>query len=295
MTERIGKRSLDISRRSKKLYPDYGITKGEIIDYYTRIYPYMEPHLRDRPISFERYPDGLGGTHFFQKNAPEYFPDWIQTITLEKQDGEVDYVIADERAALAFLADQGTVVIHIFLSRADHPHCPDRFVVDLDPPKGEFARARKAAQQLRAVIEDVGLHPFVMTTGSSGLHVTTPILSEASYDDVRDVVRRIVQVAVQQNPEGLTLEQRKEKREGRVYLDALRNAYGQTGVCPYSVRAKPGAPVATPLDWRELGNPKLRSDRYHVRNLFRRLGQKADPWSGFSEAAASLRDAEKRL
>ncbi len=295
MVETIGGRSLDITNRDKTFYSDSGITKGDVIDYYTRVYPYMQPHLRDRPVSFERYPDGIEGTHFFQKNASDYFPDWMRTATLEKQDGEVDYVIVEEQATLVFLADQGAVLIHIFLSTVDRPQRPDRFIFDLDPPGDDFTPVREAAQRLRGVLEDAGLHPFVMTTGSKGAHVTTPIAPENAYDDVRGFARRLAEQAVEHHPDELTLEQRKDKRKGRVYLDILRNAYGQTGVCPYSLRAKPGAPVATPLDWEELHDAELRADRYGLRNLFRRLGQKDDPWAGFEEAAVSLREAEKGL
>ncbi len=295
MSETVNGRAIGISNRDKLFYPDAGITKGDVIDYYGRIYPYMAPHLHRRPVSFERYPDGIRGDHFFQKNASDYFPEWIHTTELEKQGGTVDYVVIEERATLVFLADQAALPIHIFLSTADCPGCPDRFVFDLDPPDGDFAPVREAAGRLRDVLEGVGLHPFVMTTGSKGVHVTTPIVPEQAYDNVRAFARRVAERAVERHPNRLTLEQRIDKRDGRVYLDVLRNAYGQTGVCPYSLRARPGAPVATPIDWAELRRATLCPGGTTLRNVFRRLGQKDDPWSGFAGASESLAEANERL
>jgi bifunctional non-homologous end joining protein LigD len=295
MAETIDGRSLDITNRGKLFFPDCGVTKGDIIDYYGRIYPQMEAHLAGRPVSFERYPDGIEGTHFFQKNAPEYFPDWIRTVTLAKQDGEVDYVIIDERPALVFLADQAAVLIHIFLSTAERPHTPNRFIFDLDPPGDEFTPVRDAAWILQDVLEDVGLHPHVMTTGSKGLHVTTPLVPEHGFDAVRAFAREIAQRAVNEHPKLVTLEQRLENRKGKVYLDIIRNAYGQTGVCPYSLRATPDASIAAPLAWDELGSSELRPDGYTLGNIFRRLGQKDDPWKSFQAAAEPLGPARERL
>jgi len=295
LAETIDGRTIDITNREKLFYPESGVTKGDVIDYYSQVFPHMEPHLRGRPVSFERYPDGIGGTHFFQKNASDYFPDWIQTARLEKEDGDVDYVVIDERASLVFLADQAALLIHVFLSTVDRPHRPDRFIFDLDPPADDFGPVRQAAHILRDVLEEAGLHPLVMTTGSKGLHVTTPIYPESEYDDVRAFARRVAERAAEAHPEELTLEQRKEKRQGRVYLDIIRNTYGQTAVCPYSLRARPEASVATPLDWDEVADAGLRPDQYTLTNVFRRLGQKRDPWSRFEDQAESLQQASERV
>jgi len=295
MSETFDGREIDVTSRDKLFFPDVGVSKGDLIDYYARIYPYMKLHLAGRPISFERYPDGIDGTHFFQKNASDYFPEWIRTVRLEKQDGEVEYIVVQDRPTLVFLADQAALAIHVFLSTVQHPHRPDRFIFDLDPPGDGFSPVRRAALNVREAIEEAGLHPLVMTTGSKGLHVTTPIHPEESYDDVRAFARRVAERAVAAHPDELTLEQRVDQRRGRVYLDIIRNAYGQTGICPYSVRATSRASVAAPLDWDEVGDGSLRPDKYTVRNLFRRLGQKDDPWSQFRERAESLRRAVRRL
>ncbi len=294
MPETFDNRTIDITSRGKPLFENSGITKGQVIDYYAHIYPTMQPHLVGRPVSFERYPDGLSGEHFFQKNASDYFPEWIRTARLEKKNGVIEYVVLDDRPSLVFLADQAAIPIHVFLSTVRHPHSPDRFVFDLDPIEGDFARVRRAALYVREVLEAIELHPFVMTTGSTGLHVTTPIHPEMSFDSVRVVVRNLAEQLVKEYPDELTLEQRLDRREGRIYLDIIRNAYGQTTIAPYSLRARAGAPVATPLDWDELKRTDLHSDSYTLQNIFRRLGQKDDPWANVRQQATSLHQARRR-
>ena len=168
-------------------------------------------------------------------------------------------------------------------------------IFDLDPPDDGFELVRFAARTVRAVLEDIDITGFVMTTGSSGLHVTVPLNAGADFDSVRDFARRVATVAATRAPQRLTTEQRKDKRRGRLYLDIMRNAYGQTAVAPYSVRAKPEASVATPLEWAEVDDPKLGPRRYTVQNLFRRLAQKSDPWAGIERHARPLAAARARL
>lgn len=165
---------------------------------------------------------------------------------------------------------------------------PDKLIFDLDPPGNDFETVRFAAGWLREMLQEVGLVPFVMTTGSKGLHVVAPLDRSADFDEVRAFVRQLADELARREPERLTTETRKDQRQGRVFLDYLRNAYGQTGVAPYTVRAKPGAPVATPLDWAELADPRLHSQRYTLRNIFQRLGQKADPWQNIRDHARAL-------
>jgi bifunctional non-homologous end joining protein LigD len=191
--------------------------------------------------------------------------------------------------------DQGLVTPHIWLSRADKLHRPDKLIFDLDPPGSDFEPVRAAAQALHDLLPELGLAPFVMTTGSRGAHVVAPLDRSADFDVVRSFAKDVSQVLAQRYPDRLTVETRKAKRQGRLFLDTLRNAYGQNSVAPYGVRAKPGAPVATPIDWDELSDPDLHSQSYTVKNIFRRLGQKEDPWKGYMRHARSLREPRHRL
>ena len=286
---------VELSNVDRVLFPEAGLTKGDLIGYYLRVAPVLLPHVRDRPVSMQRYPAGIESEGFFQKNAPDYFPDWIERARLAKQDGEVDYVLANHPATLAYLANQGTLTLHVGLSRADRIDCPDRLVIDLDPPGSDFGRVKAAARRVRGLLEPLGLVPFLQTTGSRGLHVWVPLEPAADFERVREVARSIAEHLARRHPGELTVEQRKRARGDRVYLDVMRNAYGQTAVAPYTVRARPGAPVATPLDWSELDDAGLKPDRYTISNIFRRLGQKSDPWREIDRHARPVDTAASRL
>lgn len=286
---------IDLSHVDRVLFPHAGLTKGDLIDYYLRVAPVVLPHLGGRPLSLERYPSGIESEGFFQKNAPDYFPSWIQRVRLGKRDGEVSYVLARDGATLVYLANQGTLTLHVGLSRIDRIDHPDRLVLDLDPSGSDFAGVKAAARHARPLLLDLGLVPFLQTTGSRGLHIWMPLDRSADFDRVRRVARSIAERLARRHPAELTTEQRKEARGDRVYLDVMRNAYGQTAVAPYTVRARPGAPVATPLDWSELDDVRLAPDRHTISNMFRRLGQKEDPWRDIDRHAGSIARAAHRL
>jgi bifunctional non-homologous end joining protein LigD len=180
-------------------------------------------------------------------------------------------------------------------SRVDRPRHPDRIIFDLDPSTDDFSLVRHAARAVRRILEEVGLVPYVLTTGSRGLHVVAPLDRRADFEQTRSFAARVGELAVAREPSRFTIEQRKNKRRGRLFIDYLRNAYGQHGVAPYSVRPKPGAPVATPLDWDELSDRKMHARRYEISNLFRRLARKEDPWRNIERDAASLEKAMRRL
>jgi bifunctional non-homologous end joining protein LigD len=245
----------------------------------------------------QRFPDGLGDSGFYQKQASDYFPGWIAkaTVDLKDQDETRSMVVCNDAATLVYLANQACITLHAWLSRWSTPDRPDRMIFDLDPAGDDFTGVREAARHLREVLEHVGLTPYVMTTGSTGLHVAVPLKPKASFDEVRHFARDLATVIVEQQPDRYTIEPRKEKRNQRLFLDYLRNGYGQTAVAPYAVRAKAGAPIATPLDWNELSDGRLRSDRYTLRNIFRRLGQKDDPWAEMDRHARGLAAPRKRL
>lgn len=287
----INSHTIELSHLDKVLFPDDGITKGDLIDYYQRIAATILPHLADHPLSLQRFPNGIKAEGFYQKEMPDYFPDWIRRVSVEVKEDQVrqDQVVCDTVETLVYLANQACITLHPWLSRANKLNHPDKLIFDLDPPEGDFETVRFAAGRLREMLQEVGLVPFVMTTGSKGLHVVAPLDRSADFDEVRAFVRRLANDLAQREPERLTTETRKNQRQGRVFLDYLRNAYGQTGVAPYTLRAKPGAPVATPLDWAELADPQLHSQSYTMRNIFQRLGQKADPWQDIRNHARALK------
>lgn len=275
---RIDGKVIRITRPEKELFPTDGITKGDLIEYYRRIAPVMLPHLRGRPLAMERYPDGIRGERVFQKNAPRHFPDWIPIATLPKKGGVVRHVICDDTATLVYLANQAVITPHTWLSRADRPEHPDQMIFDLDPSGGQFDVVCRAAKSLRRLLSESGIRSFVKTTGSRGLHVLVPLDRSADFDSVRGVARQFAERLVQGDPDNLTTEVRKEKRNGRVFVDTARNAYAQTAAPAYSVRPRDKAPVAAPLEWEELDSPSLRPDLYNIRNIFDRIEKKGDPW-----------------
>jgi bifunctional non-homologous end joining protein LigD len=212
-----------------------------------------------------------------------------------KEGGAVDHVVADDAATLVYLANQAAVTLHTGLARIDRIDHPDRLVIDFDPSDDDFAKVRRAAKAARGLIEAVGLVPFVQTTGSRGLHVWVPLDREAGFDQVRAFAADLAARLAARAPDELTTAQRKAARGPRVFLDVARNAYGQTAVAPYSVRTRPEASVAAPLDWSEVDDGALGPRRYTVANLFRRLGQKGDPWAEIGRHARGIAAAAERL
>jgi len=292
----VGDRTVEIRNADKVLFPDAGITKGTLADYYAAIADTMLPHLKGRPVTMQRFPEGIGEEGFYQKKAPEHFPEWIRRVSIEvkERDESQPQVVCDDAATLLYLVDQACITPHVWLSRADALHHPDRLIFDLDPPSDDFAPVRFAARQLRDTLDEVGLAPFVMTTGSQGAHVVVPLDGTASFDTVRTFAKDLANVVAARHPERLTTAVRKNKRQGRLFLDYLRNAYAQNSVAPYAVRPLPGALVATPLNWNELGGDR-HSQTYTLNNIRRRMGQKTDPWADIQDEVCALDDARDRL
>jgi bifunctional non-homologous end joining protein LigD len=289
-TRGSGRHEIEVSNEDKVFFPEDGITKGALIDYYERIADYLLPHLEGRPLVVQRFPDGIGGDGFYQKQASSHFPDWIRTVEvrLAGSDGTQDLVVCDGKDTLVYLANQACLVLHPWLSRSDALDRPDLLVVDLDPPRsGDFNAVRRAARQVKGLFEDLDLPCFLKLTGSKGVHVVVPLDGSDDFDAVRSFGQDAVTLLTQRQPDALTTEQRKAKRHGRVFLDVARNAYGQTAVAPYSVRPLPGAPVAAPVDWDELG--RVGPQHVTIENVFRRLAQWDDPWDGLRRHARSLR------
>ena len=285
---------MEIPRPQKELFPD-GTTKGELAAYYEAVAPAMLPHLDGRPLNLERYPDGIEGRRLWQQQAPDYFPKWIRRVEVRKEGGSVEHVVARNADTLVYLAGQAVITPHCWLSRADRLDRPDRVVVDLDPTEHDADAVRRVALDLGELFREVGLEPFAMTTGSRGFHVVAPIQRRWGFDEVRAFMRDLAAVAAARDPQHLTIEQRKAKRESRIFLDVMRNTYAHTTVAPYAVRARPGAPVATPLRWAELEDAATRPDRWTLRTLPERLARDGDPWRDIREAARPLGAARRKL
>jgi bifunctional non-homologous end joining protein LigD len=242
----------------------------------------------------QRFPDGIGGEVFFQKQIPDYFPDWIDRVTLAKEGGRITHALCNDAATMVYLANQ-VCVPHLALARADRPRNPDRFILDLDPSDGDFHKVQAAARLAHRLLVELDLVSFVQTTGSRGLHIVLPLDRRADFSIVKEFAVLLCDELAARAPAALTTEKRKAKRGSRVFLDYLRNDYAQTAVAPYAVRPKPGAPVATPLDWSEVGSVGLTAQKFTMSNLFRRLARKDDPWAGIGRHRQGLARASRRL
>ena len=293
----VGGISVELSNTGKVLFPDDGITKGDLVEYYRGIAGRMLPYFRDRPLTMTRYPDGIKGPRIVQKNVPDYFPGWVTRTEVKKEGGTLRHVLADKPATLVYLANQACIELHVFLSRTDRLDHPDQLVVDLDPPdSGEFGQARRCALWLRSLFADeLGLTSYVKTTGGRGLHVHVPLDRREGFDEVRTFARDAASVLAARHPDVITVEQRKGKRGDRVYADVMRDAYAQTVVGPYVVRGRPGALVATPLHWDEVEDPGLAPDRFSIRTIASRLADTPDPWAGMSRRRYGLAGPRRRL
>lgn len=294
---RIGRYRIEVSNTDKLLFPDSGISKGALIAYYRDVAEVMLPHLEDRPLTLHRFPGGIGKPGFYQQECADYFPDWIRTRkTPRAGNGDaVEHVLCNNQATLVYLANQATITLHGWLARAPRITCPDNLIFDLDPPDHDFPAVRRAARRIVELMETLGMRPFVMTTGSRGLHVLAPLQADTGFDAVRTLAQEMAAWLAKRHADELTVEQRRNKRRGRLYLDVMRNAYGQTAVTPYAVRALPGAPVATPLDITELGDRRLDPQRWHLKNILRRIGQKTDPWADIRRHATAVGRAHRAL
>lgn len=214
---------------------------------------------------------------------------------MPKEGGTVEHVVACDAATLVYLADQACITPHAWPSRADRLDRPDRLIVDLDPSDGTPADVRRAARDVGALLRELGLEPFAMTTGSGGYHLVVPLQRRHDFDTVRAFARDLARLAANRDPKRLTVEQRKAKRRGRILVDVMRNAYAHTSVAPYAVRARPGAPVATPLHFGELAQASTRPDRWTLGRIPDRLERDGDPWTDIARAAATLGSARRRL
>ncbi|NNN35760.1 ATP-dependent DNA ligase [Streptomyces sp. S3(2020)] len=294
---RAGRRTVEVHRPDKVLFPGDGAgreyTKSDLVDYYRAVAPFMLPHLRGRPLMLERLPDGVGGPRFMHKNTPEAAPEWIDRVEVTKEGGTVRHTVCDDTATLVHLADQACLTLHRWLSRVGHVDRPDRMVFDLDPSGDDFAPVHEAAWLLAELLDELKLPSALMTTGSRGLHVVVPVNGHHDFDEVRAFARDVADTLVAAHPEKLTTAARKKDRGERLYLDIQRNAYAQTAVAPFTVRAAAGAPVATPMSWTQLDDPGLDARRWTIEDAVAQA--RTDPWAGVTTRGRALGPARRRL
>jgi bifunctional non-homologous end joining protein LigD len=285
--------NVDISNPGRQLFPD-GTTKGDLADYYSRIAPAMLPYVAGRPVHMQRFPAGIEGEEINQKQVPDYFPDFVKRVRMErKRGGLLEQVVIDSADTLVYLADQACITPHVWLSRIDALDRPDRLIFDLDPPRRDLRLLRDGARAVRALLADIGLEPYLMATGSRGLHVVAALDRSGTFAESRDLANRIAHTLADEAPNRFTTEARKVRRGDRLYLDTGRNSYAQMAVAPYAVRARPNAPVACPLDWSEL--TRVEPDQITIHTIFRRLARRDDPWAGIGDHPASIGTARERL
>jgi bifunctional non-homologous end joining protein LigD len=294
---RIDERTFSVSNLDKVLFDD-GITKAELIEHHVRFGEAMLRSIEGRALSLKRYPDGIHGEAWFQKRPSSHFPDWITRARLGG-DGE-EYVVADQRATLAYLANQGTIELHTMMTKAADPQHPVELVFDLDPSAdAPVSAVRQATRWCGQLLTELGASTRLKTTGSSGFHVHVALDGQVEQERTRVFARDAAEVLAARHPKDLTVHVRKARRRDRVFVDWLRNSPGQTAIAPYSVRARPQAPVATPMEWDELDGTE--PHRWTLRSLPRRFGQREDPWEDppavldFAQARANLDEALKEV
>ena len=271
------------------MFPDDGITKGELAAYYEAIAPYMLPHLRGRPITMERYHRGIAAKGFFQKNLTKGFPKWLERIEVPKKGGIVHHPVASDVNSLLWLANQNTVTPHVWTSRAPDLFHPDVCVFDLDPAVDNPAEVRAAALELRDLLGELGLRSWIKTSGSRGFHIAVPLDRETEFGQVETFAHQVGKVLVSRNRSRLTQEFSKVDRGGRIFVDTGRNGYSATFAAAYSVRAKPGAPVSAPCTWEEVERGDIAPRTFTLRTMASRIAVVGDLWADMSAHPQSIR------
>jgi bifunctional non-homologous end joining protein LigD len=287
MEYRFGDVTVACTNVDRVVFPDVGIAKREVLAYYHDVAPVMVPHLEGRALTIERFTKGVDHPGFFQKHYQKHFPAWIDKVELGTKT-RVKYPICDDAAGLVYFANQGAVAFHVGTSRKGALDRPDQVVFDLDPPEGRFDLARQAAHAVRALLEQLELSTFVKTTGSKGLHVVAPLDGTATYAEVGAFCQKAAVRLCERHPELLTTEFYKKDRGGRLFLDTMRNSLAATVIAPYSLRGRPGAPVATPITWEDVDDPALLPNGIRLRDVRARLDAKGDPWSDLRAYAGSV-------
>jgi len=306
-TVEIDGRTLSLSNRSKVLWPADGFTKGDLIAYYRAVAPYMLPHLAGRPLTLERYPDGLGHESFFEKNASKFLPDWVPTVSVKTESGRRDtvrFIVCNDEATLTYVANLAAIVLHVWTSREETLDAPDFLFFDLDPHEGcTLSTLAKVALELRDTLGEIGLKPLVKSSGGSGLHVVIPLVPSYDYEFCKGFAELVARTLHGRLPEATTLLRMPAKRPlGTVYLDYVQVGKGKTMVAPFSARARAGAPVSMTLDWAEVEamsrkrTPETEAEfaRFTLKNAPALLAARGDLWGGKHWLQQKLEPALKK-
>jgi bifunctional non-homologous end joining protein LigD len=284
-----------ITHPDKVLFPADGITKGELAAYYDAIAPVMLPHLGGRPVTMERYPAGIRAQGFWQKDVSKGFPPWLTRVRVPKKGGFVNYPVVSDRRSLEWVTNQNTITQHVWCSRAPRLKFPDVCVFDLDPSITDVAAVRRAALELRDLLEELGLPSWIKTSGSKGFHIVVPIDGKTPTGAVVRFANTVAQLMISRAPDRLTQEFSKADRGGRIYVDTGRNGYGATFAAAYTVRARDGAPVSAPCTWEEIERGKVAPATFTLRNMAKRVDEVGDLWSDLRKRGRSIGQAIKRL
>ena len=288
--------TLVITHPEKVLFPDDGITKGELASYYEVVAPLMVPHLQGRPITMERYPAGIGKKGFFHKDVSKGFPAWLERVEVPKKDGTVHHPVVRDARALLWIANQNCITPHVWTSRAPDLYYPDVCVFDFDPSRDDEAEVlRSSALALRDLLNELGLPSWVKTSGSKGFHIIVPLDAKTNMGDVAGFAHATGSLLVTLYPRQLTQEFSKADRGGRILVDTGRNGYSATFAAAYAVRAKRGAPVSAPCTWEEIESGTVEPQTFTLRNMSDRVAKVGDLWSDMRKRKRSLRTAIERL
>ena len=284
-----------ITHPEKVLFPDDGITKGELAAYYEAMAPVILPHMRGRPVTMERYPAGIGKKGFWQKDVSKGFPAWLERVEVPKKGGVVHHAVITDARSLRWMTNQNTVTQHVWTSRVPRLEYPDLCVFDLDPPEGDVTDVRGAALGLRDLLKELGLTSWVKTSGSKGFHIAVPLDGKTHTDLVTRFADAVGRVFVDLAPDRLTQEFSKADRQGRIYVDTGRNGYTATFAAAYTVRARRGAPVSAPCAWEEVERGEVKPDTFTLRTMPDRIAKVGDLWSGLRRRGRSLKGPAEKL
>jgi bifunctional non-homologous end joining protein LigD len=284
-----------ITHPEKVLFPEDGITKGELAAYYEAVAPVIVPHLRGRPVTMERYPAGIGAKGFWQKDVSKGFPEWLERVEVPKKDGVVHHPLITDSRSLLWMTNQNTVTQHVWTSRTPRLAHPDICVFDLDPSSEDPAPVRAAAIDLRNLLDELGLPSWIKTSGSKGFHIVVPIDGRTHIGAVARFASAVGSLFVSRAPDRLTQEFSKSDRAGRIYVDTGRNGYSATFAAPYTVRARRGAPVSAPCTWDEVEQGEVDPRTFTLRNMPDRLAAAGDLWADMHRRGRSLKRPLARL
>lgn len=286
---------ITITHPDKVLFPEDGITKGDLADYYEEIGAVIVPQLRGRPLTMERYPQGIGAKGFWQKDVSKGFPSWLQRVEVPKRDGVVHHPVVTDLQSLMWVTNQNTITHHVWVSRLPDLHYPDICVFDLDPSNDDVKTVRAAAVGLRDLLDKLGLPSWIKTTGGKGFHIVVPLDGKTPTGTVVRFANAVGTFFVSLAPEQLTREFSKVDRRGRIYIDTGRNGYSATFAAAYTVRAKPRAPVSAPCRWEEVERGEVSPDTFTLRNMPRRIAKVGDLWADMRKRGRSLKQPMEKL